>query len=236
MADFGRGLTFWLHGWTYLFGHRRLLAVAMLPMLISFFFCFLVIWLTWTHVGLWVQQLIGLILGQATGWWYDLLYYPLAVGGGILVFLATIYVAFVVHNLVAIPFYSLLADRTLVQLGKKRGDSSWRSSLRLLRVGVLKSILLLAMGVVLFVFSFVPFLNLLAVTGALMILAFDCMDYAFDGVGFSLRQRLGYLLREWAQWLGMAAGLALTLLVPGLTLLIVPGAVVGSALILKDRP
>jgi hypothetical protein len=32
----------------------------------------------------------------------------------------------------------------------------------------------------------------------------------------------------------MAAGLALTLLVPGLTLLVTPGAVVGGALILKE--
>ena len=82
-------------------------------------------------------------------------------------------------------------------------------------------------------FLFVPVLNLLAVSAAMLLLAFDSMDYSFETLGWGLRQRLRYLRREWVQWSGMAAGLALTLLLPGLTLLVIPGAVVGAAMLVK---
>jgi uncharacterized protein involved in cysteine biosynthesis len=85
----------------------------------------------------------------------------------------------------------------------------------------------------LFVFSFVPGINVLAFVLTLMMLSFDCMDYTFDAMGLGLRDRLLYLTARWQQWAGMATSLALTLLVPGLTLLMVPGAVVGAAVIFK---
>lgn len=235
IADFRRGLTFWLHGWGYIFDHRKLLLVSILPILIAFASCVFVMWVVWTHLGLWVNQLIGAVIGASTGLWHDFVYYPLVLGGGVLVLVATVYVAFLLHNLIAVPFYSLLADRTLAQLGKKPAGLGWRMTMRLIRVSAVKTVLFLILGLFLFVFSFIPLLNILAMLCALLILAFDCMDYAFDGVGFGFRQRLGYLLREWPQWFGMAAALALTLLIPGLTLLVIPGAVVGSALILKER-
>ncbi len=68
-----------------------------------------------------------------------------------------------------------------------------------------------------------------------MVLAFDSLDYSFEALGMGFRERLRYLIKEWSQWFGMATSLALTLLMPGLTLLIIPGAVVGAALILKEQ-
>jgi CysZ protein len=102
-------------------------------------------------------------------------------------------------------------------------------------VSLLKTLLLLAVGFILFVFSFLPVLNFFAVGGALMILALDCMDYSLEALGYGFRQRMAYFVKNPAQWLGMSLGLGLTLLVPGLTLLVIPGAVTGAALIVKDE-
>lgn len=235
ISDFRSGLTFWWRGWRFLLSHRGLLAVASTPIVISILTFAGFIWLLWTHLGSWVDQLISLSGLSSGGLWYDLAYYPIIVGGGLIVSIALLYLLFIAHSFIAVPFYSLLADRTLNRMGKRPEGQSWMSALRLFRAGALKSILLILVGLVLFVFSFVPILNLLAMTAAMFLLAFDCMDYAFDGMGFGMKQRLSYLARERAQWAGMATALALTLLIPGLTLLITPGAVVGGALILKER-
>jgi CysZ protein len=98
----------------------------------------------------------------------------------------------------------------------------------------LKGAVFAVCGVFLFVLSFIPVINLLAVAAAMFLLAFDCMDYALEARRLKFRQRLRYVFRNKAQWAGMATGLALTLLLPGLTLLVIPGAVTGAALNLKE--
>ncbi len=236
--DFKSGVTFWFQGWRFLFANRSLLTVAIIPFLISLSFTVLLIGVLWKYLPLWVQNLINTWIGLSAGLWHDFLYYPLVVGGGILVFISSIYVMYIVQMVVAVPFYTLLADRTLWRLAKKPEESkAWkkwaRKTLSMIKASLLKAALLLSIGIILFMFSFLPVLNIFALWGALLILGFDCMDYSFEAMGFGFRRRLAYLFREWAQWSGMAVGLALTLLIPGLTLLVLPGAVVGAALILK---
>ncbi|MBX3020713.1 MAG: EI24 domain-containing protein [Bdellovibrionales bacterium] len=234
ISDFRSGLTFWWRGWGHLLKHRSLLSVAIMPLILSGLFAFGFVWLIFSYLPFWVHSLIGAVIGIAAGFWYDLIYYPLIIGGGLVVFVAALYVSFLLLRLVAVPFYALLAERTLNQLGKTT-DTSWPTLLRMFRSCLVKTLILLLIGVVLFVFSFVPVLNVLAIAAALFIMAFDCMDFAFEACGMGLRKRVTYLIRERAQWSGMALGLALTLPIPGLTLLVIPGAVVGCALILKEH-
>jgi CysZ protein len=236
--DFHEGLWFWFTGWRHLLRNRALLWVAFLPILISTGAAVGLVWLLWVNLPRWVQMIVAWI-GFSPGWVHHLLYYPLLVSGALIALFSSVYVLYLGQSLIAVPFYAFLADRTLTQAGKKPNDSrmwkEWaRHTLRMIRVSLMKFILLLAVGVVLFVFSFLPVLNVFTLTGALMILALDCMDYSLDPLGLGLRQRISYYRRNWAQWLGMAVGLGLTLLLPGLTLLIIPGAVVGAAIIVKD--
>lgn len=239
MSDFFGGFSFWWRGWKMLLSHRRLFLVAFLPILISLTAMGAALWLVFQFLMTWSATLVQWILGAASGFWYDIIYYPLIIGGGLLVLIGIVYVVFLAHGLIAAPFYSLLAERTLSFLGKKNDQkfsfSQWlRMSLRMLKVSLIKTVLFLILGAILFVCSFIPAINLVAVLGAMMILAFDCIDYSFEAKGWGLRQRVGYMFRNRWQWIGMALGLALTLFVPGLTLLIVPGAVVGGAIILKE--
>lgn len=239
-GDFGRGLSFWLRGWAFLLQDRRLLILALLPFVIALMSTAAMVLALWLYLPEWVRMALSLWLGQVEGVWRQILYYPILFSLALVVGFSALYILYVLQTLIAIPFYALLAERTLMLVGKRPNtNSSWRAavskSLRVLRIGIIKAILLLVLGFVLFVFSFLPLFNLGAFALAIFLLAFDCVDYSFEVLGLGLRQRGAYLFREWPQWSGMALGLALTLIVPGLTLLVIPGAIVGAALIVKTE-
>ena len=231
--DFSRGVLFWALGWRHIFASRHLLTLAVVPLLIATAGAGFLLVALWNHLPLWLGDLVLRWIGEGQGFWHDLLYYPLLISAGLLTFVMSIYTIYILQSLIAIPFYSLLAERTLESMQKRPKGGGWGRALAMLKSGAVKSIALLLLGPLLFVLSFVPVLNLLAVSAAMLLLAFDSMDYSFETLGWGLRQRLRYLRREWVQWSGMAAGLALTLLLPGLTLLVIPGAVVGAAMLVK---
>lgn len=162
----------------------------------------------------------------------SLLMKPLIWIGGILVTLIVLYIVYALHAIVAQPFYSLLAERTLKLQGRVTASNLGFWSM--LRVSVIKGCVFLTLGVVLLLVSFIPVVNVIAVCGTLLLFAYDCFDYAFEAQRLGFRDRIRYVMKNKSQWTGMSSGLALTLLLPGLTLLVIPGAVVGAALILKE--
>ncbi|HMN67327.1 MAG TPA: EI24 domain-containing protein [Bdellovibrionales bacterium] len=231
IKDFFRGLTFWLRGWRCILSQKRLLAVAAMPLILSFFAAVACLYVAVIYYPIWVQAFFVGWLGDLTSLWAQLLYYPSLILSGLLLFVAIIYLVYAAHAIIAVPFYTHLSEKTLALRGLKPGAGS---ALGMLRVSLIKGAVFICFGVALFVCSFVPGLNALAIVGTLLLLAFDCNDYALEAMRLNFRERLRYARRTKAQWLGQAAGLGLTLVIPGLTLLVIPGAVVGAALILKE--
>lgn len=166
--------------------------------------------------------------------WSGFVYYPMWLTFFLLTFIVLVYLAYLIHIILCGPFYSLLAERALHDLGK-RNKNKFSFSLHVIVASIAKAALFFTVGIMIVLFSFIPLINFVGVAIALLILAFDTMDYSFEAMGMNLRQRLSYFRRHIPQWLGMAISLALTLFVPGLTLLILPGAVVGAAMILDDQ-
>lgn len=233
------GFTFWLRGWRLLLGHGSLIALAIVPFLIAVSAGGFATYLLFTNLSAWVTAFVTWMLGGSTGIWVQLVYYPLLVGTGLVFFIGSVFVGYVAHLILAIPFYALLAERALAILGMKPAApfdfKAWvRNSLRMFRISVVKGILFLVFGVILFILSFIPLVNILAVLGTLMILSFDLLDYSLESLSYGLRQRFRFILERRKMWVGMACGLGLTLFVPGLTFVVAPGAVVGGALLLKE--
>lgn len=231
MDEFWAGLLVWINGWKYIFRHRSLMAVAAIPFLISAAAAGVSIWLTTIYYPLLMNSLVMSWLGGIQSTWLALLIKPLIWIGGFVVTLVILYAVYVMHAIVAQPFYSLLAEKTLKISGKTRANNTSLGAM--LKASLIKGLIFLCVGVLLFVCSFIPGLNILAVGGALLLVAFDCLDYSLEAQDLRLRRRFAYARANKAQWFGIAAGLGLTLLLPGLTLLVIPGAVVGSALILN---
>lgn len=234
MSEFSQGLTAWMNGWKAIMTHRSLMLITLVPFVISFAGAVASIWAIWVYYPPLVQTLLGTWLGLTSGAWFTVVYYPLAWLGGILVTLLILYVTYAFHMLLAAPFYSLLAERALRIAGRRTTTRLTFGAM--LRASLLKGLIFLFCGIVLFVCSWIPGINFVAVFGTLLLLAFDCMDYGLEASGLTLRRRWQYAVLHRGQWVGLAGGLALTLLLPGLTLLVIPGAVVGAALNLKEIP
>lgn len=232
------GLTFWIRGWHFLLGRKSLIALALIPFLISIGVAGVAMSYLFKHLPEWVQAVMGYVLSDAPTL-MKYLYYPIMAGTGFLVIIAGVFVAYIGAGIIALPFNALLAERALNLLGALKEEPfelrRWaRSALRMLRVSLIKSLIFLILGACLFVLSFIPVVNVFAIFGSLLILSFDQLDYSFEALRFGLRGRLGHVAGHKRMWCGMAAGLALTLLVPGLTLIVAPGAVVGAALLIKE--
>ena len=239
MSDFKSGILFWLRGWNHLLNNKSLLSIAIVPFVLVLFAAIGLAWLLGVLIPGWVLAFLS-FTGLSEGFWSQILYYVLVVSSALVTVAASIYVVYFLLQILAIPFYSYMADRTLVAAGKKSSDNQpfriWAAhTFRMFRVSLIKMLVMLPAALIFFVFSFVPLLNFFAIAGVLLILSSDCMDYSHEALGLGFRQRLQYYKRHWKQWFGMAAGLALTLPLPGLTLLAIPGAVVGAALIVKNE-
>lgn len=234
MTQFWQGFSYWWRGWGMLWRSRTLGLFAILPVLFGVTFFVGTLYVTLLYLNTWTTALLGHFLPLSETW-SKIVYYPVWLTFFILALIALIYLSYFVHILLCGPFYSFLADRTLKDL-RKQPANSVIFSLRIYGAAALKASILLLLTLAILSFSFVPIVNIAGVILTLMILAFDTMDYTFDAMGFGFRERLIYFINHPAQWFGMTLSLALTLIVPGFTLLILPGAVVGAAMIFDRKP
>lgn len=221
-----------------------ILRLAILPFAIDFIALVgIFVWGSGRIPG-WVDRLMKWSLPDMSGFWSGLVYYP-ALLLAWLIFLAMLFfLGYILASIVASPFNSLLAEKTLEHLGALRPEkfsfSRWLSvSARMFGAALLKSLLFVCLGLVFFGVSFVPLLGAVASIGILMIMAFDSADYSFEALRFNLPRRLRFFRENWVYFLGSAAALGLTLWIPGLNFLLFPAAVVGQAelvqKILKER-
>jgi len=231
----GQGFTFLILGWRFLSAHPGLRKWTLIPLFVDLMLL-LVGWsLGVSQVPVWVAQSLGIFVTPAAGLWFSLLYYPLLILFGIGFLVLWLYLVFILASLVAAPFNAILAEKCLIQLGITPANGGpLKLFFKMLRASLVKTVLFLIIGVFLFFLSFIPIINIFSIFGALLIMAFDCADYSFEVTGLGLRQRMSRWRGNLPEFAGMAGGLSLTLFVPGLTLLLLPVAVVGSAVVLVD--
>lgn len=144
---------------------------------------------------------------------------------------------YILLQVVYIPFCSLLAEAVLrgkgiVQIQGVSGMLSYNFSM--FKVGLLKAVLLVFIGFVLFVTSFLPLLSFLPLYFALMVLAYDSFDYGLELYGFNLNQRSTFARKEFFMLNGHAGVLFALSFLPGLLLLTLPFSVVGASLKLGE--
>ncbi len=233
MSGFLAGFFSTVNGVRLLLSDSRLRALAVIPFLAS-----LVVGSVLTVLGLYgltyaissisleLVALFGIEPGGFGSIALTILLWPL----GLLILGVGIYVSV---RVVAGPFYSYLAEQTLVKLGARADQpfklGTWiRITGRMLIVSLIRALIMAVAGMMLFVLSFVPVLNIAAALGFMLILAVDISDYGFEAMEWSLKKRFVHVKANLQTYLGMACGLAITTLVPGLNLILLPAAVVGA--------
>tara|TARA_Y100001935_G_scaffold246916_1_gene242122 strand:+ start:4143 stop:4862 length:720 start_codon:yes stop_codon:yes gene_type:complete len=235
----GEKLFFWFFGWLWLFNNPKYLGLVAAPFLLGL-----------GIVGSAAYFLVPMVPGMADALVYYLPHFMQALSVGFFWFFAIVFgilflgvgliLLYCFYILLCAPFYSLLVESVLKKTGRHQkgslGFSEWLwLTLKMLRTSLLKVFLFLFISVIGFALSLVPGLQWVSFAVTAGIFAFDSMDYSFEAMGMGLRQRLRYFAKYREDFFILSFGMALTLLVPGLTFIALPGAVVGAALILKNE-
>ncbi|NCN41837.1 hypothetical protein GW916_11395 [bacterium] len=235
----GKQLFFWVHGWIWLFDHPKHLTLVIAPLLLGALIVGLSVYFFGPFVPALSQSLVAFLpefmssLSAGLFWFFVLILVILFFGLGLILL-------YVIYMILSAPFNSLLVESVLKKTGGAEvgplSFSGWLwLTIKMLRTSLIKSFLFVFISVVAFLMSFLPGLQWLSFVVTAAILAFDCMDYSFEAQGFGLRKRLGYFWKKKERFLLLSGGMALTLLVPGLTFLALPGAVVGAALLVNQN-
>ena len=147
---------------------------------------------------------------------------------------ALFYFLFLLAKLMATPFYPLLAESALVEIGMMKPIPMWTqgwlaSSGRLVAVSAAKTFIFAIAGTLLFFGSFFPGLAPVTAFGFLLIAAFDSVDASFEALHMGLGERLRFFRTEWLAFTGLGVAMGLVFFVPGLNFFLFPAAVVGGA-------
>jgi uncharacterized protein involved in cysteine biosynthesis len=240
-ARFWSGLTAIPAGWRLLRREKGLWIWILIPWLIDL----TVLMIGWGFGVQAVQALTAWAVSKlsVTGWLFDVLYYPAVIVLGFMFIVVWLVAVLAVATVIASPFNALLAERALVRQGVKTAGAAsvgaWvRLFLHMTWIAVIKACIFGALGLALLVLSFVPGLNLLAAYASMCVFAADVFDYSFEATGLSFRRRLA----EWRAFNqelgGLGGSLLLTSLLPGLTVLLLPVAVLGGTtlVVARSRP
>ncbi len=148
--------------------------------------------------------------------------------------LIIICLSFFFVQLLSIPFYSLICERILVKRkvfpNRPLDIATWiRLTLRLFVISLFRMVIFLIIGIFVFIISFVPGLQILALIYSGYVMAVDSLDYTLEIYEVSLGRRFYIYLSHFGFFMGMIIWLLPTLFIPGLTLIFLPITVVGSA-------
>lgn len=238
MSDFFFGMTAIFRGFQIVIFDSKLRALSVVP-----FFVSLLLGSVLTISGLYylagtlggVAMQIGTWMSLLPGGWgmtlINILLWPIGLLGlGVAIYMAV--------RLVVAPFYSILAEAALVRLGL-REDRPFRLqqwvplTLKMLVISLLKSVVFIVAGGVLFILSLIPLVNLLATLGFVHMLSFDVADYGFEAMEWNLKKRFRHFRENLNLYSGLAIGLGGAMVIPGMSLIIMPAAIVGASLVLQ---
>ena len=147
--------------------------------------------------------------------------------------------AYVFGQIISAPFSAVLAEKSLIKL-KVIPDRAFNfkfwlvTSVKMMRVSIVKGVLFLFIGAILFLLGFVPVVNILVPFALLLILAFDSADYSFENLHMNLRERLAFFRKNIVVFSGYSAALGIVMFVPGLNFFLFPASVVASSLLISQ--
>lgn len=128
------------------------------------------------------------------------------------------------------PFLSLLAESVYKETGVVSKDRSLSESFiqgfKMLSVSLLRSVVIIAILVCLYVFAFIPFLVPLTLMAALLLVVFDLADPSLEVLELSLRERFSFFINNLRGYWLFSGCIGLVSLIPGLLFLLLPVLVI----------
>jgi uncharacterized protein involved in cysteine biosynthesis len=146
------------------------------------------------------------------------------------------FVTFFIVSILAIPVCSTLSQKILTRSGyspkisKTLKDNIFTFA-SMVRVSLLKFVFMFIISGLLILASFVPIFAPIIMFLSLVILTFDCMDYAMELDELSLSQRFQFLFDHWIEFSGFSLCMALILAIPFIHFILLPSAVLGTSIL-----
>ncbi len=238
---FLKGFFIPLSGLSLISSNRRVRKLALMPFFLTVVIIFVGVALSLPYCSKVIHFLIRWSLEQSSQYFSSglmILQLLIEIVAWPLAFIFLVVAFFAISRVLALPFFTLLAERALIET-KIRGErdfqfQAWlKVSMRLILVAVVKLGIFTILGVVLFLVSFVPGIGLFSVAGFLIMAAIDVVDISFDALEMTWRSRVWFVYNEFPAILGLAAGLGLVFFIPGLNFFLFPAAVAGTHVILS---
>jgi CysZ protein len=236
IARFFRGMGYFGRGWRVAFGEAHVLPFVLLPALVTVlvagggtFFAY-----QWAHEFVARHSAGHGALWGAIVWLFVVVFV-----------LATAYVLYVASCLLATaPFAGVLSERAEhVHTGEKVAPQSWRQiaalSVRGLGQAILGVLLYLTIAVPLFFVQWfvpvvAPFVWIAGLAQAALFFAFDAFNEPLHRRGASFGGKWSFITTHLAESLGFGSGVALLMMVPFLSVIVTPVAIVGGTLLYLD--
>lgn len=143
-------------------------------------------------------------------------------------------------SILSIPANSFIAEEVLKQTGaysppKESLKAYTFRTLNLLRISLVKGLVLLLVALMILVVSILPIFSIPAVFLAVLIFAFDCVDYSLEVLNYNVRGRFKYLTNHFPELCGLALPLAVIFYIPVVQFMFIPIAVISGALLFKSE-
>lgn len=245
MTNFVRGFAIPFRGVLIVFSSFRLFILSVLPFWICLFTLIYFVWALWNSTFTIVPYLMDWVPGlynfteklkigefslvaaivQGTFWFFMLIFAS--------------YFSYVLLCIIGAPFYSLMADIILARRGADRRVKNnffrWLyTTLRMLIISIVKICFFLGLSLVLFVISFFTVGMLLVPLFLSLMMAYDCMDFSFECVTMSLRERIQYFFAHISLFAGLSLAILVISVIPGLFTLMLPFFIAGGAAAFAD--
>jgi len=231
VRDFVAGLRFFLRGVGCVAARPRLWPWAAIPLVIN------------------TVMMIGVVAGALYAWstwgatWADFWWLTIVYWLGIVVVMAVVmvivfFVFTIVGSVLAAPFNDVLSEkvekRVLGGPAEEPGGFAWflREMIRAVRAAV--ALVSIQVGTLLFlaVFMFIPFVGGIPfLLGSIVFAAMDFLDVIMDRKRFRTREKFAFVWNNLSLCMGFGVAAYVSLLVPGVNLLILPAGAAGATLL-----
>ncbi len=230
---FSNGVRVIPNGFRLVKDKKGLAKFIVIPLLINI--VLLVTGLVWVTSE--VSGIVESIMGGLEGWnetLYSILSWVISIGVWIAVTGGVILTLYLTSSVIASPFYSLLAERSLMSVGglqeKPFAVGPWiTTSIKMLLVSLGKAVVLLFITIAVFIASFIPVVNLVALFVTFILIAFDCSDYVLEAKEKGLASRFRFLKANLPEFSGVALFLGALSFIPGVIFLAIPFTIAGMA-------
>lgn len=229
------GFTSYFRGLRYWSQNKTLVRISLVPFIIDFFCLAGGLFFSVSRI----PQAVSRIMKSPEFWYQFALYYLVWLLTALALLMITLFLVFVIANLITFPFNDLLAEKTLhmrqVLPEKNRGFKAWTGrTFKNLGAMMRKTLVLLVIGGCLLLATLVPGVGFLGALAGLFIMAFDVLDYSFDQFHYSFGQRMRFVRTHFWAVSGFAGGLGLTMAIPVINMVVMPASAVAGACFFAD--